>query len=390
MRVLIFFMQNNNIADAAWGFVQNGHEIIRYPEILKNFYSEAEEIEHIYTQALQIIRDKAINACFSWNYTPAVSDACETVGIPYLSWSFDSPAIDIFSPNMKNKCNFFFNFDKECCREIKEAGAEHCNYLPLAVNALRLSNMDISDADIEKYTSEVSFLGNFYDHTLYEDMEPRMTPSMKAEIEDLFCRQINCWDHNYIAQAGNTDLMNRMQSRLAMGAIADFYPETKPKHLYGGLMLARKYANLERRLIMEELAAHFPVTVITQSKIKDIPNVRYMDEVDYFGTMPVVFYSSKINLNITLRSIEKGVPLRIFDILGSAGFALTNPQEAVYELFEPGKDLVVYNSIEEMEDLIRYYLSHEKERMQIVANGFKKVNAEHNYEVRIRQMLEML
>lgn len=390
MRVLIFFLDNNNVADAAWGFVQNGHEIVRYPDILKTFYSEPEEIEQIFSKALQIIRNDKIDACFSWNYVQAVSDACETVGIPYLSWSYDSPEIDVFAPNIKNRCNYFFHFDKNFCQEIKEAGAEHCYYLPLAVNSLRLSNMEIRDEDVLKYKSDICFLGNFYDHTLYEDIEPHLDAAMKKEIEDLFCKQINNWDENLIAKAGNSSLMERMQKKIAMGAIADYFPEVKPKYVYGSLMLARRFAHLERRLIIEELATQLPVTVVTQSKARDIPNVRYFDEVDYFGTMPIVFYASKINLNMTLRSIETGAPLRIFDILGSAGFALTNPQEALYELFEPDKDLVIYHSIEEMKDKIRFYLTHERDRMQIVANGFRKVNTEHNYEVRIKQMLEKL
>ena len=42
--------------------------------------------------------------------------------------------------------------------------------------------------------------------------------------------------------------------------------------------------------------------------------------------MPLVFQNSKINLNITLRSIKNGIPLRAIDIMGAGGFLLTNYQ----------------------------------------------------------------
>ncbi len=49
-----------------------------------------------------------------------------------------------------------------------------------------------------------------------------------------------------------------------------------------------------------------------------------------------VFYSSKININMTLRSIESGVPLRIIDIMSIGGFVMSNNQEEIPELFEEG------------------------------------------------------
>lgn len=51
-----------------------------------------------------------------------------------------------------------------------------------------------------------------------------------------------------------------------------------------------------------------------------------MGAVDYYEVMPHVFKQSKINLNITLRSIQSGMPLRAWDIMGAGGFLLSNYQ----------------------------------------------------------------
>ena len=84
--------------------------------------------------------------------------------------------------------------------------------------------------------------------------------------------------------------------------------------------------------------------------------------------MPLIFHYSKINLNITSKSIRSGLPLRIFDILGCGGFLLTNYQPELSNYFTPGYDLVCYSSEDELLEKTEYYLSHEKERIETIFN----------------------
>ena len=105
--------------------------------------------------------------------------------------------------------------------------------------------------------------------------------------------------------------------------------------------------------------------------------------------MPIIFHNSKINLNITSKSIRCGLPLRIFDILGCGGFVLTNFQPELPELFVPGEDLIYY---EDMEDLVYktdYFLHHDAERREIAQKGFETVQTYHTYPIRLEQMLGM-
>ena len=104
-----------------------------------------------------------------------------------------------------------------------------------------------------------------------------------------------------------------------------------------------------------------------------------MGPVDYYEEMPYVFANSKINLNITLRSIKSGIPLRAMDIMGAGGFLLTNFQSDFLDYFVPGEDFVYYDSQEDLLNKIDYFLSHEKEREEISKNGQERVRNEHNY-----------
>ena len=113
-------------------------------------------------------------------------------------------------------------------------------------------------------------------------------------------------------------------------------------------------------------------------------------QIDYYDTMPYVFKCSAINLNITLRSIQKGIPLRAYDIMGCGGFLLTNFQEDFLRFFVPGEDFVYYESRQDLMEKIGYYLLHEEERRQIAECAHDKIMREHTYDIRVSQILEIL
>ena len=105
--------------------------------------------------------------------------------------------------------------------------------------------------------------------------------------------------------------------------------------------------------------------------------------------MPHIFCSSKININLTLRSILSGLPLRVIDILGAGGFLITNYQIEMEEYFDNGKDLVWFESREDLMEKIDFYLSHDSEREKIALSGNKIVCKNFNYESQLSQILEI-
>ena len=109
--------------------------------------------------------------------------------------------------------------------------------------------------------------------------------------------------------------------------------------------------------------------------------------VDYYEQMPLVFKQSRINLNIALRSIKTGIPLRAFDIMGSGGFLLSSFQDDFLDDFIPGEDFAYYESKEDLLYKIDYYLNHEEERMAVAKNGHDKIAGAHTFRHRIREML---
>ena len=104
----------------------------------------------------------------------------------------------------------------------------------------------------------------------------------------------------------------------------------------------------------------------------------------------MIFHNSKINLNITSKTITSGIPQRIFDILSCGGFCLTNYQPEIAEYFDDGKELVMYTDMADLLAKVDYYLSHDEERKQIAANGRQKIEEEYCLTKRVKEMLTVI
>ena len=83
--------------------------------------------------------------------------------------------------------------------------------------------------------------------------------------------------------------------------------------------------------------------------------------------------------------------MRVYDVLGAGGFLVTNYQADFIENgFLPGEDLIVYESKQDLISKVDYFLTHEKERVQITENGKRKIAMMHTYDNRIKEILEIV
>lgn len=91
-----------------------------------------------------------------------------------------------------------------------------------------------------------------------------------------------------------------------------------------------------------------------------------------------VYNSSRINLNITIQG-ENNINYRVYEVLASEGFLLTDKMDDIFKNFEVGKDLEVYYNIYDLFDKIDFYLKNEYILEQIALNGCEKVEKSHSF-----------
>ena len=153
-------------------------------------------------------------------------------------------------------------------------------------------------------------------------------------------------------------------------------------------ILRKKVTQEERRKLLERFGKCCKLDLYTQEYSPVIENVYDLGRADYMKKMPRIFHRSKINLNFTMRSIRSGIPLRALDIMAAGGFLLTGYQQELEEYFVNGQELVMAGSPEEMQELILYYLEHDRERMEIAQRGQEKTLNLFDYRILLKKMIE--
>ena len=117
--------------------------------------------------------------------------------------------------------------------------------------------------------------------------------------------------------------------------------------------------------------------------------VKCCGKVNYYKEMPYVFASSDINLNISVKGIQSGMPQRALDVMASGGFLLSNYQSELLEYFSYGEDMVVYESMEDAVEKCQFYLENDDLRKEIAQRGRQRVLEEHNLPDKIQAMMQI-
>lgn len=102
----------------------------------------------------------------STNFLPLLAKICYRHNTKYLAWSYDSPLPKEHMEYYAYPTTYLFLFDRLEVEDFRKMGLTNVYHLPLAVNTKRLSTIAVSDADRERFTCDLSFVGRFYESQL--------------------------------------------------------------------------------------------------------------------------------------------------------------------------------------------------------------------------------
>lgn len=335
---------------------------------------------------------------FTFNYSPVISNNCKARNVPYIALVYDSPQVLLYSYTIINPCNYVFIFDKTQYMELKKEGINTVYYVPLAVNTDRMKRMSAAQEQnrsrfIEVYGGDIAFVGAMYNekHNLYDKLDG-ISDFTRGYLDSVMNAQRKVYGYFFLEEVLNGEILKDMLNSLPLEPNNDGVETIQ--YLYADYFLARKMANDDRTEIMSRLGRDFGkdyrVNLFTFNETPMLLHVNNRGPVDYYNDMPYIFNNTRINLNITLRSIKSGIPLRGMDVMGAGGFLMSNYQADFYDWFVPGEDMVMYESVDDLSDKCRYYLTHDNERRQIAANGYGKISEFHTYDVRFKEMFDVV
>lgn len=337
------------------------------------------------------ILQKPLSFVFSINFFPAISYTCERLKVPYVCWSVDSPVPELFSNALKNRYNRIFLFDRAQYEFFSPVNPDCIYHLPLASNVKRWEQivLGMTDTDFITYGADLSFVGSLYTEKCKYD-RLSLSPHTRGFVDGLMEAQLKVFGCNFIPESLTEEVIREIAD-----ADPDFYKSEDAytdmsRYLVAHQYIGMKLAAVERARTLRFLSEQFPLALYTRSDASKLPKADCRGGVSTLTEMPKVFHASRINLNITMRPIESGLSLRVWDVLGCGGFLMTNYQAELPEYFEIGKDLEAYESLSELSEKIRYYLSHEEDRLEIAIRGYEKAAKYHSYETRLAQMIKIL
>lgn len=384
----IFFYRYGSICepDIIEAFQKLGHTVY---EKDTEVYDKTPALGKVIREIDDFIQLHPVDCIFSINFYPMLSEICRIYHIRYISWVVDAPVLELYAPSITNNWNRTFIFDYALYLEIHEFNRDNIFYLPLASN-VSSKEKAITDAHTMSrtdYSGKISFVGSLYTEKCPYDSIGALSDYSKGYLEAIMLAQENIYGYYFIEELLNNGLATEIKN-----ACPDFYipPEgsfLSDKRIISQYYIGSKITSIERIHTMKLLSEHFPTIIYTGSDTSFLPKLINRGTARTLTEMPVIFHDSLINLNTTSKTIRSGIPLRLWDIMASGGFVLTNFQAEIPEFFKPGVHLDTYASMDEMLEKCDYYLSHEKERNEIAANALEEIKCRHTYDIRVEQLL---
>lgn len=381
MNILIYQWDIYQYEDIIQTLTKQGHQTDGLAFPISNIISDNE----FDTALRQKLTTASYDLVFSVNFYSIIAAVCEEYQIPYASWTCDSPLISFQQPSVFSPYNYIFLFDYKEYQTLLQRGVKHAYYLPQA--GLNLDNFLFYHPPVS-YDYEISFVGNLYDRNRYREMCFYLPDYLRGYMDAAIEAQKHVAGGNLLTGMLPDEILEKLADHSHVKNGANTLEELK-LHFATSVLAYKTTADI-RTEALNMLAKDYDTNIFTASTGERLENVTIHPTVDYNLAMPLIFHLSKINLNFTLPSIENGIPLRVFDVLASGGFLLTDYREALLREFKDGTDLVVYDGMTDLKEKVAYYLKHDGIRREIASNGQTKVQQLHQYDTRLKKILHTI
>lgn len=325
----------------------------------------------------KFLKEDKYDAVFSVNFFPLVARCCYRENIKYISWSYDNPLnVPGIEKTLGLSCNYVFLFDRIQVEGYLRQGFDNVYHLPLAANVRRLDQIRLSAIEHKRFDSEISFVGKLYDSE-FDGYMKLLSQRQRGFVEGINSLQQNLYGCYILDELIDEKRVNEINAY-----IKSVHPETSfelsPEALT--YAMSARITRDERLLLLGLLSGKHQLKLYTREQNEILSKAECMGSCGYLEEMPRIFKASKININITLKMLQSGIPLRGMDIMGAGGFLLSNYQPELAEFFEDGREMVMYESVEDAVAKADFYLKNDELRMEIASRGHQKVSEEFSYE----------
>lgn len=175
------------------------------------------------------------------------------------------------------------------------------------------------------------------------------------------------------------------------------------------------YCNLEpfKKLFAKKVFYHAIFTLKKLKLQKLIDSISILKKNKAFGDVPIQFYSkqltqsskppvfgyemfqlmAKSNITFNIHGEVAGNcagNIRLFEATGVGTCLVTDYKDNITELFEPGKEIITYTSIDDCIEKIKWLIKNPIEREKIAKAGQQRTLKDHTFKVRANTLHEII
>ncbi|MDE6844352.1 MAG: glycosyltransferase [Lachnospiraceae bacterium] len=376
--------------DILYALKKLGYEAEEYQEVWATTVLDDNQIGEL----VSYIKENEIDFLISVYFVMNAAMAAYKADIRYISIIWDAPYVGIYNPLGRIDNVWISTFDRLERDRYLSKGIRHVLYQPLSINRdlVEQWGRDVQETLKGSYIHDISFVGRLYDNNAYDDRVEMIPEVMRQYFNSIFDEAAFKWDGvNRVYGTTSDEIWKYIQLVSPKFKMVNRM-DIEDARCFEMTCLVKKIANIERVAVLNVLAEEYSVAMYTDSKSAGtvLKNVELHLPVAPGKAAGRIYAGSKINLNISLKGMEGGTPLRIMDIMAAGGFVLSSYCVETAELFEEDREIVMFRTPEELKDKVDYYLSHDMERKRIAEAGYKKVLACYTYENKLKQLMEWI
>ena len=330
---------------------------------------------------------------FAVNYTNGLVELFESHGVDLICWEVD-PATDHLKPiSTSSDRAYVFTYREANVEEFVKAGFNNVEHLPLASDTEKRMPTKLSTEEHDIYDAKLSFVGS----SMIENA---------ISLRKIFLSQYKAY------QDGSADAVeegNRLLEEILSVQRQNFsiyvIPDLLDKHFSGfiGYLLKLPGAQDPFILVGEIAAAEKRANYIANLGSLGVKvwgddgwlgteqyGVKYIGSAGHTFEINKIYSASCINVDINRLYQMDIIPMRIFDIMACGGFVLAEYSKELSNIFEIGKEVETYSTLDELVSKATYYLDHESEALEIAEHGREAVLKNHTISGRVKHMLNAI
>lgn len=311
-----------------------------------------------------------------------LTDLLLKLKLPLASWFVDNPQLILYRyPDILPDMTAIFTYDAGNLGIMREKGFENIFYLPLATDPHRFKP---GLPGKKKWRSNVSFVGNSMVYAVDKTIAESGISGALLERYTALATEFG---------AAQELSVEKFLQRLHPELLAEMETFPSDEHRLSFEALITWEATRQYRLSCIRAILPFDPLIVGDEgwhTLLDKNGWRYLPSLDYYADLPVFYPLSKVSFNCTSRQMKGAVNQRIFDVPACGGFVLTDYREQMEQLFEPGREIISYNDVEEIPQLLEKWLADDSGRQRISTAARRRILASHTYEHRLHNLIDKM